>query len=121
MLAEIVGPDMLILLVIAMLLFGSSQIPKLARGLGSAQREFKRGLSAEPEAGANTDVPDVARNLGSGLRTLRNAHDDLRSHLSATLDTNANAASPPVASIEAPAAEYAAAPEQDPAQGGSFL
>jgi sec-independent protein translocase protein TatA len=121
MLAEIVGPDMLILLVIAMVLFGGSRIPQLARSLGSAQREFKRGLSAEPEADANTDVPDVARNIGSGLRTLRNAHDDIRSHLSATLDTNTNTAPPPVASIEAPAHEGTAAPEQDPTHGASFL
>ena len=26
------------------MLFGGSQLPKLAKGLGSAQREFKKGL-----------------------------------------------------------------------------
>lgn len=50
MLAEIVGPDLLIVLVIVVLLFGGSQLPKLARGLGSAQREFKRGLTEDAEA-----------------------------------------------------------------------
>jgi sec-independent protein translocase protein TatA len=29
---------------IVAVLFGGSQIPKLARSLGSAQREFKRGV-----------------------------------------------------------------------------
>ena len=43
-LAEILGPDMLILLVVVALLFGSSQLPKLARSLGSAKSEFERGL-----------------------------------------------------------------------------
>ena len=41
MLAEIIGPDLLIVLALVLVLFGGSQLPKLARGLGSAQREFK--------------------------------------------------------------------------------
>ncbi len=32
------------LIVVALVLFGSTQIPKLARSLGSAQKEFKKGL-----------------------------------------------------------------------------
>ncbi len=42
-LAEILGPDVLVLLAIVALLFGGSQLPKLARSLGSASKEFKRG------------------------------------------------------------------------------
>jgi sec-independent protein translocase protein TatA len=49
MLAEIIGPDMLIILAIVALLFGGSQLPKLARGLGEAQREFHKGLRAPEE------------------------------------------------------------------------
>lgn len=51
MLAEIIGPDILIVLVVILVLFGGSQLPKLARGLGSAQKEFKKGL----EEGASDD------------------------------------------------------------------
>jgi sec-independent protein translocase protein TatA len=43
MLAAIEGPDILIVLAVVLLLFGSTQIPKLARSLGSASREFKHG------------------------------------------------------------------------------
>jgi sec-independent protein translocase protein TatA len=43
-LGEIIGPDLLIILLVVLVLFGGSQLPKLARGLGSAQREFKKGL-----------------------------------------------------------------------------
>jgi len=43
-LAEILGPDLLIILVIVGLLFGSSQLPKLARSLGSAKAEFEKGI-----------------------------------------------------------------------------
>jgi len=48
MLAAIEGPDILIVLAVVLLLFGSTQIPKLARSLGSASREFKRGQDHEP-------------------------------------------------------------------------
>ncbi len=43
--AEIFGVDgIIVLVVVVLVLFGSTQIPKLARSLGSAQREFKKGL-----------------------------------------------------------------------------
>jgi sec-independent protein translocase protein TatA len=47
-LAEILALDLEsglpIILILVLVLFGGSQLPKLARGLGSAQREFKKGL-----------------------------------------------------------------------------
>jgi sec-independent protein translocase protein TatA len=46
MLGEIFGPDLIIvIIVVAVVLFGGTQIPKLARSLGSAQSEFKKGLA----------------------------------------------------------------------------
>ena len=46
-LAEILALDLEsglpIILILVLVLFGGSQLPKLARGLGSAQREFKKG------------------------------------------------------------------------------
>jgi len=38
--------ELVIVLVVVVLLFGSSKLPKLARGLGEAQSEFKKGQSA---------------------------------------------------------------------------
>lgn len=38
------GPEGIILLVLVLVLFGGSQLPKLARNLGKAQKEFKDGL-----------------------------------------------------------------------------
>jgi sec-independent protein translocase protein TatA len=43
-LAEIIGPDLLIILAIVAILFGGSQVPKLARSLGSAKSEFEKGI-----------------------------------------------------------------------------
>ena len=53
-LAEIIGPDLLIIIAIVALLFGGSQLPKLARSLGSAKREFEEGLK-EGTKGASDD------------------------------------------------------------------
>ena len=45
MIANIVGPDLLLVIGVVVLLFGGSQLPKLARSLGSARSEFERGVS----------------------------------------------------------------------------
>jgi sec-independent protein translocase protein TatA len=51
MLAAVFGaPEVLIVLVVILVLFGGSQIPKMARNLGSAQKEFKKGLSEAEQA-----------------------------------------------------------------------
>jgi sec-independent protein translocase protein TatA len=52
------GPEMLIILLIAVLLFGANKIPKLARSSGEAIGEFKRGrqeLEAELQDDLETD------------------------------------------------------------------
>ena len=52
-LGEIFGPDLIIvIIVVAVVLFGGTQIPKLARSLGSAQSEFKKGLSEGAKSGS---------------------------------------------------------------------
>lgn len=38
------APELLIILVVVLLLFGSTRLPKLARSLGQASREFKEGV-----------------------------------------------------------------------------
>ncbi|MDQ2827312.1 MAG: twin-arginine translocase TatA/TatE family subunit [Actinomycetota bacterium] len=51
--AEIIGPDILIILAIVALFFGSTRLPKLARSLGSAKSEFEKGI-AEGTSGASS-------------------------------------------------------------------
>jgi sec-independent protein translocase protein TatA len=52
--ANIAGPDLLIILGIVVLFFGSTQLPKLARSLGQASKEFKKGVDdgADEKPGA---------------------------------------------------------------------
>ncbi len=61
--ADIFGMDgIIVLVVVVLVLFGSTQIPKLARSLGSAQKEFKKGLDdgASDDGHATTSVAPVA-------------------------------------------------------------
>ncbi len=44
MLAFLEGQEWLILVIVVVVLFGGAKIPKLARSLGQAQKEFKDGL-----------------------------------------------------------------------------
>lgn len=58
-----VGPEMLIILLVLVLLFGANKIPKLARSTGEAMGEFKKGreeIEEELNEAANPDIePDV--------------------------------------------------------------
>ncbi|MDQ1375600.1 MAG: sec-independent protein translocase protein TatA [Actinomycetota bacterium] len=39
------APELIIILVVVLLLFGSTRLPKLARSLGQASKEFKDGIA----------------------------------------------------------------------------
>ncbi len=63
MLAEIIGPDILIIIAVIALLFGGTQIPKLARSVGRAQSEFKKGLDE-----GSKDEPEPAPSSRAGAK-----------------------------------------------------
>ena len=43
------APELLIVLVVVLVLFGGAKLPKLARSLGQAQSEFKQGMKETDE------------------------------------------------------------------------
>ena len=47
------APELIIILLIVMLLFGGAKLPKLAKSLGESSREFRKGL-----AEGSTDSPE---------------------------------------------------------------
>lgn len=59
LLANLIGPDGLIIIVVlvVVLLFGGNKLPKLARGLGAASHEFRKGLEeGDDEAKKKADA-----------------------------------------------------------------
>jgi sec-independent protein translocase protein TatA len=39
------APELIIVLLIVLLIFGGAKLPKLAKSMGQASKEFKKGLS----------------------------------------------------------------------------
>ena len=52
------APELLIILVIFMLIFGAAKLPKLARSLGESSKEFKKGI-AEGASADEDPKPDA--------------------------------------------------------------
>ncbi len=50
------GSEWFIVLAVVLVIFGGSQLPKLARNLGKAQKEFKDGLAEGQAEATKTDV-----------------------------------------------------------------
>lgn len=67
------GPEMIIVLVLVLVLFGGSQLPKLARNLGKAQKEFKDGIAdadgKNDGPGSNTSATNTSATDSSATGT----------------------------------------------------
>ena len=50
------APELIIILLVVLVLFGGAKLPKLARSLGQAQKEFKKGTRT-----ASTDDDEAER------------------------------------------------------------
>ena len=53
------GPDMIVILLIVLLLFGSKKLPELAKGMGRAMKEFSAARD-DIEKGLNLSGPNGA-------------------------------------------------------------
>ena len=85
------GPDLIVILLIVLLLFGAKKLPELARGMGQAVREFNKAKDEfEREVTKSTNEPAVQ----PAPNTLAQKTGEAQ----------------PVASAPAPAHEPAAAP-----------
>jgi len=56
------APELIIILVILLVLFGGAKLPGLAKGLGQSIKEFKKASKDEPEAEkpVETKKPETA-------------------------------------------------------------
>jgi sec-independent protein translocase protein TatA len=51
------APELIIVLLIVLLIFGGAKLPKLAKSMGQASKEFKKGLSE----GADDDEDETPK------------------------------------------------------------
>ena len=66
------GPELIIILVVILLLFGSTRLPQLARGMGKSISEFKKGISE----GESDDERELAEKRREQLRDSERARED---------------------------------------------
>lgn len=58
MLAFLDPPEIILIVVVILVLFGGSQLPKLAKNLGKAQKEFKDGLAEASKSSSDAEKKD---------------------------------------------------------------
>lgn len=57
------GPQLIIVLIVVLVLFGGSQLPKLAKNLGKAQKEFRDGMGeGSGSSDADPSSPSTSTN-----------------------------------------------------------
>ena len=57
--------ELMLILLIALVLFGGSKIPDLGRSLGQAIREFKKGVESSDSASDTKDASSNHKDAGS--------------------------------------------------------
>jgi sec-independent protein translocase protein TatA len=55
-------PELVVILVIAMIIFGGGKLPEVGRSLGSAIREFKNAMRDVTDV-KNTDLAEIKRDV----------------------------------------------------------
>ena len=53
------GPELVLILIILLVLFGGSKLPSLAKGLGQSIKEFKKASKEDPEEDKPAEVKKV--------------------------------------------------------------
>jgi len=49
-------PELIVILIIVLVIFGANRLPQLGEGLGKAIKGFKKGISDSPAQDSNTDA-----------------------------------------------------------------
>ena len=64
------GPDLIVVAVIAVFLFGGKKLPELAKGLGEGIKSFKEAVKERPQADGDA-TGGRAQEVGTALHTGR--------------------------------------------------
>ena len=86
------APELIILLLVVLLLFGSTRLPKLARSMGEASREFKKGVAEN-----RTDIPESSPAAKAADENVTMSRAELDALLERERKAKAREDSPPLA------------------------
>ena len=124
-------PELILILVVALIVFGPKKLPEVGRSLGKAMREFKRTteeikgkfeeqINAEEFRDIKNDLADIKREVSGALELpdeIKQLTRDLNAPLDAPPSASPDAAPPPPALPAAtwpPSSEVESSSEVDP-------
>jgi sec-independent protein translocase protein TatA len=70
---NLAGPDLIVILLIILVLFGAKKLPELARGMGQAVKEFQKAkdeFNDELHKAGKTDTPATTPNVQQAQSTI---------------------------------------------------
>jgi sec-independent protein translocase protein TatA len=80
---NLAGPDLIIILLIVLLLFGAKKLPELAKGMGQAVREFtkakdefEREVTRPPEPPVTPKLDEPKVEVAHDTHDVHNVHGD---------------------------------------------
>lgn len=74
------APELIIILVILLVIFGGAKLPKLAKSLGEAKREFEKSVDDPSTSPKEVDAPPLSReeDLRQREEALRRREEEMR-------------------------------------------
>jgi TatA/E family protein of Tat protein translocase len=60
-------PELLIVLVLVLLLFGGAKLPQMMRGLGQGMKEFKKATNDDDDPALTTGTPGTSSNVSNNV------------------------------------------------------
>ena len=69
-------PELLIILVIALIVIGPKRLPELAKALGRGMAEFKKAVEeVKSEIDIDTEIPDIKRDIMDSINSIESSSD----------------------------------------------
>ena len=78
MLLFISGPEIFIILLVVVLLFGAKKIPELAKGLGKGMKELKKATDSIKR---EIDDADLVKDITKDVKEMKSNMDDMKPKL----------------------------------------
>lgn len=88
-------PEMLVIAVIALIIFGPKRLPEMGQSLGQALREFKKGAeSVASEVKSTVDIDGLNKDINETVANLADAGKAVTEPLTSQMEDSASAQEP---------------------------